>query len=116
MFVSIADRAHLLSREARQAAENRLLSALERFDSRIGRVSLVVSDENGPRGGVDKACRITVRFDRSDEVIISDRDSSLIGCLSRAAHRAAWAVGKAIERKQRLTRTRLVEAKAATLA
>ncbi len=75
MTVSISDRSGLLNLELRQLAERRLLFALSRFDLRIKQVELVVSDENGPRGGIDKACRVSVSLHRASDVVVSDRDA-----------------------------------------
>ena len=42
--------------------ERRLRFALTRFSGRIGRVNVFLTDQNGPRGGIDKTCRIVVRL------------------------------------------------------
>ncbi len=106
MSVSITDRSNLLNDEMRELAERRLLFALSRFDSRIDSVDLVVEDENGPRGGIDKSCRVTVTLRRAAGVIISDKDSDLARCLSRVAERAGRSVARAIEKTQQFGRDR----------
>src|SRR5690348_11454278 len=40
--------------------ERRLRFALGRLAARIGRMTVLLSDVNGPRGGIDKRCRIVV--------------------------------------------------------
>jgi putative sigma-54 modulation protein len=40
--------------------ERRLCFALERFARRISRVRVSVGDLNGPRGGIDKRCRVAI--------------------------------------------------------
>ena len=100
MSISITDRRNLLDEALRDLAERRLLFALSRFDSRIKKVDLVVTDENGPRGGIDKACRVCVSLKRASEVRISDKDANLATCLSRLAERVGRAVARSIERSQ----------------
>jgi hypothetical protein len=107
MLISITDRSALDEGDLRQFAERRLLFALARFDSRVSEVEVVVEDLNGPRGGIDKACRITAKLHRSNDVTISDRDEDLFRCISRAADRVGRAVARAIARSRDFDRTRL---------
>lgn len=116
MTVSITDRSDLLTDELRDLAERRLLFALSRFDDRILQVDLVVNDENGPRGGIDKACRITVVLHRAVDVIVKDKDADMATCVSRAAERAGRAVSRAIEKTQSFDRVRPVFYDASVLA
>lgn len=106
MTILINDRSGLMDRSQQELAERRLHFALSRFDSRISRLELVVEDENGPRGGVDKAIRLLVKLKRASDVVISDRDSDLITCISRVAERAARSVTRSIERSQQFDRVR----------
>jgi len=106
MTISITDRNDLLTPILRDLAERRLLFALSRFDSRVERVDMVVQDENGPRGGIDKACRVTVGLHRSADVVISDKDSDIGKCISRVAERLGRAVSRTIARTQQFERER----------
>lgn len=108
MTISITDRSDLLDSSLRELAERRLLFALSRFDSRVVHVDLVVEDENGPRGGIDKSCRVTVALHRCADVVISDKDSEMGKCLSRVAERLGRAVSRAIAKTQRFERERPV--------
>ncbi len=110
MSVSITDRSELLSDELRQLAERRLLLALSRFDSRISAIHLVVQDINGPRGGVDKACQLSISLLRAATVVISDKDADMARCISRVTERAVRAVARAVGRRKQLGRTRPLSA------
>lgn len=105
MSISIVDRDDLLDEELRPLAERRLLFALSRFDTRITSLELVVSDENGPRGGVDKLARVSVRLSRASDVVVSEQDSDLARCVTRVADKAGRAVARAIERTRKFDRT-----------
>jgi hypothetical protein len=106
MQLTIVDQHDSLNQESREFAERRLRFALSRFSSRIELVSAVVMDLNGPRGGVDKFCRITVRMRRLANVQVSSQAAELEACLARAADRAGRAVARIIERSQQFDRRR----------
>ncbi len=106
--ISITDRNDLLDDELRQLAERRLLFALSRFTSRVERIDLVVSDENGPRGGIDKACRLSVVLHHAPDVIISDKDSDIVKCISRVAERAGRSVSRTLAKLNNFDRLRPV--------
>ena len=108
MTLSITDRSNLLTEELRQLAERRLLFALSRFDSRISQIDLVVSDENGPRGGIDKACRLTISLHRAADVIVRDKSADIASCISRVAARAGRAVSRTVDKTQSFDRVRLI--------
>ena len=79
-------------------ARTRLAFALGRFAGRVRSVSVRLTDVNGPRGGLDKKCLITVRLERSPRVIvIEDVDTDAEAVVSRAAERSARAVARAID-------------------
>ncbi len=105
MSMSIVDRGGLLNAELRQLAERRLRFALARFDTRVDRATLVVSDVNGPRRGIDKSLRITVKLRRAARVEITDQDADLATCIARAAERLNRAVSRAIARTHQLDRS-----------
>ncbi len=98
MSLTIFDRRNLLSRELRHLAERRFDFALSRIAKQVSQIDLVVSDQNGPRGGVDKYCRVTVRLNQGRTVVISDKDADMATCISRVADRAARAVTRTIAR------------------
>ncbi len=104
MMIAITDRSGVITPELREFAERRLRYALSRFDARIQRVSLTLVDANGPRGGVDKSCRITVKLRRAPEVTVTDLDTEVGTCISRAAERVGRAVARAVDRKQQFDR------------
>ena len=105
MSLSIVDRSGFLSDDLHLLTERRLLFALSRFGSKVQRVSVVFSDTNGHRGGVDKACCITVKLRRAADVIITDEDADVAACIMRSVARVGRAVARTIERTQELDRT-----------
>lgn len=106
MSIEIVDRCGELTESLREFAERRLFFALSRFDSRIQKIELVTNDVNGPRGGVDKACRISVTIRRGAIIVVSDQDAEWGKCIARAAERVGRSVARAVDRGQRFDRTR----------
>lgn len=80
--------------------ERRLHFALGRFGTRIHRVAVYLADLNGPKGGVDKGCRIVARLPHSGEVIVEDRDANLTELIDRASDRLARSIQRTLERKR----------------
>lgn len=77
----------------------RLGFVLARHSDRIQRVSVRVGDENGPRGGVDKFCRIQVHLIDAPVAAIEDVGTDLYTVIDRAADRVGRVVVKHIDRR-----------------
>ena len=88
----------------RELAETRLAFALSRFAPRVREVTIRLEDENGPKGGVDKSCRVSVDLGRLGMVFVEDVDSNLEPAVCRAAERAGQSVARAVERAGRASR------------
>ena len=95
--VSLALRVH---------AERCLVFALRRFARRIDRVTVWLEDVNGPRGGVDKRCRIAVRLRPAGAVFVAKNASDAFAAIGRAAGRT----GSAVARKIALLQERRLDA------
>lgn len=78
----------------------RLGFGLTRHADRIARVVVRLGDENGPRGGADKFCRLQVHLVDAPEVVIRDCGPDLYAVIDRASDRAARAVAKQLERNR----------------
>jgi putative sigma-54 modulation protein len=89
-----------LDEETRRAIGHRLEVALARFEPRLLRAAVYVSEQNGPRGGVDKRCRVLVRLRRHGEVIVAADDADLFAAVHRAADRSAQALVRELDRRR----------------
>jgi len=74
--------------------------ALSRFSERIRSAEVQLADINGPRGGVDKRCRIVVRMLPTGTVIVEDKDADAHAAVARASERVARAVTRELERRR----------------
>ena len=81
-------------------ARRRLRFGLTRHSDRIQRVIVRLGDENGPRGGADKFCRIQVYLVDAPVAIIKDIDPDLYAAIDRAADRAGRLVVKHLDRSR----------------
>jgi len=79
---------------------DRVRSALRRFTSRIGRVMVQLSDENGPRGGADKRCRITVNLLPRGVVRVEGLGDDPFAVAARAAKRTGQTVHRILDRRR----------------
>jgi len=75
--------------EYKDLAIQRVKFALRRLSWLVPRARVQLSDANGPRGGVDKCCRVEFKTDRSGVVVITavarDWRTALDSAISRAA-------------------------------
>lgn len=76
----------------------RLAFALGRHSDRMQRVSVRVRDENGPRGGVDKLCRIRVHLVGAPAAVIEDLGADLYAVIDRASDRVGRVVVRNLDR------------------
>jgi ribosomal subunit interface protein len=100
MHIHILARGFALTDGLRQHIERRLQFALGWADDRLRQVSVRLSDENGPRGGEDKRCRIRIAFPGAPSVVIEDTEADLYVAIDRAADRAGRSVGRRLERQR----------------
>jgi ribosome-associated translation inhibitor RaiA len=89
-----------MSEGLRSTIERRMAFALGRFGARIAGVTVWLSDVNGPRGGVDKRCRVQVALASGPAVRVEDADADLYAAIGRAAERVGRAVARDLARRR----------------
>jgi len=81
---------------------DRIHAALDQHAGRVHRVSIVVGDENGPRGGVDQFCRVQVQFYDGQTLRHQRRGEDLYANVSLLADTVKRRVGRYVDKvKQR---------------
>jgi hypothetical protein len=83
--------------------ERSLRFALGRFSSRARLVRVRLEDLNGPKGGVDKRCVVTVSGDGFERCVVDVRDTTVQAAVDQAAGIASRAVARALERARDLS-------------
>jgi ribosome-associated translation inhibitor RaiA len=95
-------------------AANKLKAALSRFSHAVEGVTISMHDINGPeRGGVDKLCRVVLRFKNSSIVVIEDLGSNIMEVIDRVADRLHHTVSKQLSRLVKVDRAGMRQISAA---
>jgi CBS domain-containing protein len=89
-----------LSAIDRESIRRKLGRRLGKFAGSIERVSVRTEDVNGPRGGVDRVCRIKVVLSGLPSVVFESRDSSLAAAVDGASAGVERAVRRALRRRR----------------
>jgi ribosome hibernation promoting factor len=84
----------------REYIERRLTFALSRFGSGVIKASVYLTDNNGPKGGIDKSCRIVVRLRGLNDAIAEVVDTDWPVTVDRATSRIGHNVSRALERRR----------------
>ncbi len=87
-----------------QHANQRLRLMIARHGARIRRVLVRLGDLNGPRGGIDKFCRIHVYLVDAPAAVIHDIGVDLYDVIDRAAERAGRAVSRHLDQARTFVR------------
>lgn len=62
--------------------------ALGRFARRVDGALVKIEDVNGPKGGIDKQCRVAIVLPRSTTAVMEGRSSNLCVAINRAVAKA----------------------------
>lgn len=84
----------------REHVQRRLHFALGWAQQHVGRVSVVLSDLNGPRGGADKCCRLRCALPGTPEMVIEDTQADLATAIDRVADRAGRTLARRLARQR----------------
>lgn len=99
----------LLTDALRTFTEQRIATALGWASQHMRKLAVSLSDINGPRGGIDKRCRIQVQLGAGREVIIEDTENDLYAAINRATERADRAIVRQIQRKRSFSHSRILQ-------
>jgi putative sigma-54 modulation protein len=100
MQIVIQARGFELTAGLRQHIERRLQFALDWARLHVRKVSVRLSDLNGPRGGEDKRCHIHIELPGSSGVLIEDTKADLYIAIDHAADRLGHTLAKRIGKKR----------------
>jgi hypothetical protein len=83
---------HPQGEQLRGFAMRRTVFVMRRVTQLVPRARVQLSDVNGPRGGVDKQCRIELATDGAGHIVASSTARTWRGALNAALARAVRAV------------------------
>jgi len=78
--------------------KRRLGFALARVSEEMSSVFIRLDDLNGPRGGIDKRCRVLLRGPKIGELVVEEIDVAWGPAIDRALSLAGRSVVRALER------------------
>ena len=116
MEIEIQAHGFALTGALRAHVAKRLEAALSPFKRHVRRVVARLGDENGPRGGYDKTCRIGVSVGGAPDVFAADTRPDLYAAIDCAADRLAAALARRLNRRRALRRQAAPREVAAPLA
>lgn len=99
MLVQIHSKSLRLPEKVLAMMERRIRSALGRFVEYVSQVRVGLADLNGPRGGVDKRCRLIVTLRPRGRIVIEAAHVNAIAAVTSAADRAGWNVSRKLKRR-----------------
>lgn len=102
MIIDIQARHFSLTEALRTHTERRLHFAFNDSDDHIQRITIRLSDINGPRGGPDKRCQLHAVLAGLPDVIVDDIESDLYIAIDRAIDRSKRTVMRKLKRHQTL--------------
>ena len=99
MNIDIQARRFSLTDALREHTRRRLGFAFGTRQVDIQRITVRLSDINGPRGGADKQCNIQVVLPHLPDVVIEDIDKNMYVAIDRAITRASCTVARKLARQ-----------------
>lgn len=105
MRIDIRHLSFPVSDALQQFTDRRITRALRPFHAAVSRVNVRTKDVNGPRGGTDIECRVTVTLAAIEQpVVVTSKSADAYAAIQRASARLHEAVSRALGRRRRLAR------------
>ncbi|TKB09686.1 hypothetical protein [Desulforhopalus sp. IMCC35007] len=74
--------------------------ALNRFATAIQTVTIRITDTNGPKGGEDTRCIVSVKLASVGEVVVQGEGEKILPVLNQCLSRAARTVSRSLDRRR----------------
>jgi 16S rRNA G1207 methylase RsmC len=74
--------------------------ALHRFATAIQTVTIRITDTNGPKGGEDTRCIVSVKLASAGEVVVQGEGEKILTVLNQCLSRAARTVSRNLDRRR----------------
>jgi putative sigma-54 modulation protein len=100
MHVEIKSQGFEMTQALRNYTLQRLQSSMGLVRDRARHISVHLSDENGPRGGVDKRCMVAIRIAGGAPVVVEDTRTDMYSAIDRVAKRALNSLVRRLSRNR----------------
>ncbi|AKF09862.1 Ribosomal subunit interface protein [Sandaracinus amylolyticus] len=99
-----------VSEALRLHCERRIGFAVRRFQERVDRIDVHLTDLNGPKGGEDLECRVVARAPGEETIVVRAVTSDAYASVDRAAAKISSATARRVGRLQVARRAPWLEA------
>lgn len=99
MLIQIRTHGLRVSRAFFDHVEARVTAALAHAGAHVRAVRVHLGDENGPRGGVDKRCRVEIALVRRGTLYVDEIGADARRTVDHALERSARALDRLIQRR-----------------
>lgn len=89
-----------LTPSLREYLERRLRAAFAPLGGKIIEIAVRLRDLNGPRGGCDMQCQVSVTMPGKPAVVIREVQENMYNAIDRAVKRAAYRVSRIASRRR----------------
>ena len=100
MNIVIQCRDFSMTDSLKQYVENQLRFVLTRYSVHIVKINVTLLDINGPKGGLDKRCRVRLKFSKLPTIIIQDTQKNLYAAIKTCGTKLKRTVERDIKRVQ----------------
>lgn len=84
--------------------EEHLVERIERFyDDEAATLEIMLADTNGPKGGEDKECRVTMYLPGSSAIHVTEASANIYESIDFARDRLEKAIKRELEKKRQVT-------------
>lgn len=101
MKIHLSPSGFLTSPFLRDYLANRIGSAFSFARHKITAISVRLADLNGPRGGRDKLCQVSVQIPGHAEIIVRDVEENIYTAVDCAIKKAAYRATQMIKRRRK---------------
>lgn len=98
MKIDVRSRGFEVSQSLREYILRRAQFQFGRFGRGVNSLTVRISDINGPKGGADKRCQVTVRGSSLRTLTVADLSADPHSAVDMAFERAVRATGRQLER------------------
>ena len=86
--------------DLRETVETRVRQRLRRYARRISEVRVWLDDANGPRGGIDRTCRIQVELFSAGTATVESRAATVYAALAGAIEQTKTTIDRTLKRRR----------------
>ncbi|MFT6310071.1 MAG: ribosomal subunit interface protein [Porticoccus sp.] len=94
MIVNIQARHFDLTPELKSYVESKIRLMMSRYKNKIIKISVSLSDVNGPKGGEDRCCKIVINPENIPSIVVQETAASMVEAVNICTHRAKRIVNR----------------------